>query len=330
VRSTVNGVDSVTVIMATYNAMPYLREAVESIQAQRFTSWRLLIVDDASSDGSRGHLERVNDRRVQIVRLSANSGQGVARNIALAQCETPYVAVMDADDVSHPDRLGAQVAFLQANPSVGTVGTQFTYLGGSGRTGFGSLLPCEHAEIFDNLLNGRHAIVNGSVCCRTSLLKECGGFGVVRAGEDWDIYLRMGMRARLANLADRLYLYRIHPLSTTVTKLADVRLQYGFAAYNARRRLQGLPEAALETYQLGLQGRALIARLSRRRELAALAVYRAAISNILHGHQVRGYPQLAAAALLAPDTARRRVIRMIRFLTSRPKTTWVPSTGLSN
>jgi glycosyltransferase involved in cell wall biosynthesis len=290
--------------------MPYLPTAVDSIVNQRLTSWRLIIVDDASSDDSEAYLQGLTDPRVTVLQLSTNQGQGVARNRALEHCDTKYVAVMDADDVSHPDRLAAQIAFLTMNPSVGAVGTQFAYLGSRGRTGFGSPLPCEHPRIYDDLLHGRHAIVNGTVCYRTSLLLECGGYAASRGGEDLDIYLRLAERSRLANLKGPYYLYRVHRKSTNATRLAEVQLQYSFALHNARRRLASLPEVSFEIYEDLLRRRPPIERLWNRLEIAARGLYRTGVGDVLHGHPLTGYTRLGVSALMSPGLAMRRLIRV--------------------
>lgn len=301
--------DAVTVIMATHNAMPYLPEAVDSIVNQRLMNWRLIIVDDASSDDSDAYLRGLTDPRITVLRMATNQGQGVARNRALACCDTQYVALMDADDVSHPDRLAAQIEFLTLNPSVGVVGTQFTYLGTRGRKGFGAPLPTEHAEIHDNLLNARHALVNGAVCCRTALLEECGGFGTSRAGEDLDIYLRIAERSRLANLKDRYYLYRLHCTSTSATRLLEMQTQYSFALHNARRRLACQPELSFEAYRDGFGQRSRWQHVSGRLELTARSLYRTGVSGVLYGHPLTGYSRLAVAALMSPRLTLRRLIR---------------------
>jgi glycosyltransferase involved in cell wall biosynthesis len=298
--------------MATYNAMPHLQEAVNSIMAQTLSEFRLIIVDDASSDGTGAYLATLVDCRVGILQLILNSGQGVARNLALKHCDTKYVAIMDGDDISEPERLAAQVDFLEANPSVGAVGTQFSYLGTQGRTGFGAPLPCEHEGIYDNLLNGRHAMVNGSACFRTSVLKACGGYGISRSGEDWDIFLRIGESSKLANLDRRYYLYRVRRQSTSATHLAEMRLNYSLAADNARRRAAGLEEISLDYHMNALRRRPLMVRVLSKLELSALALYRAGVGDVLHGHALAGYSQVAAAAVMSPAWSMRRLARIIR------------------
>lgn len=312
--SDANAGDLVTVVMATYNAMPYLPEAVNSILAQTIEKFRLVIVDDASSDGTCPYLATLVDPRVEIIQLTLNSGQGIARNLAIMRCDTKYVAIMDADDLSEPERLAVQVDFLEANPGVGAVGTQFSYFGTQGRAGFGAPLPCAHQDIYNNLLNGRHAIVNGSACFRTSLLKACGGYGTSRSGEDWDIFLRLGERSRLANLDRRYYLYRVHRQSTSTTHLAEMRLNYSFAAHNATRRAAGLPDVSRDRYMIGLNRRPLIGRILSRLELLALGLYRAGIVDVLYGHTWAGYSSIAAAAMMSPGWTVGRLRRMLRLM----------------
>ena len=114
----------VSVIMTVYNGEKFLAEAIESILAQTFTDFELLIVDDGSTDESAARIKAIaqRDKRIHFVQLGENVGMADARNCGIAAATGEYIAIMDCDDVSLPERLEKQVAFLRANPEIGALG----------------------------------------------------------------------------------------------------------------------------------------------------------------------------------------------------------------
>lgn len=119
-----------TVILPVYNAMPHLPSAVESILRQSFTDFAFVIVNDGSTDESRQYLNSLQDSRIEVIN-QANGGQGAARNAALRRSHSEYVALMDADDISLPDRFRSQLEYLESHPGVVILGTQFEFLVGT-------------------------------------------------------------------------------------------------------------------------------------------------------------------------------------------------------
>src|SRR5512139_319928 len=115
---------TVSVVMAAYNAEDFLAEAIESVLGQTLTDFELLVVDDASTDGSPAIVERYArvDRRIRAFRLARNGGTAQARNVALKQARAPFVAICDDDDRQLPQRLAVQAAWLEAHPCCVMVG----------------------------------------------------------------------------------------------------------------------------------------------------------------------------------------------------------------
>ena len=109
--------------MCAYNAQAFLRDAIDSILAQTFSDFELIVVDDASSDETPTIIAHYSDPRIRILRNSTNLGVGGARNKGLSIARGKYIAIHDADDTSVPDRLAQQVAYLDANPEVGLIGS---------------------------------------------------------------------------------------------------------------------------------------------------------------------------------------------------------------
>jgi glycosyltransferase involved in cell wall biosynthesis len=114
----------VSVAIAACNAEAYLGAAIDSILAQDFADFELLAVDDGSSDRTAAILNACEDPRLRIVTLPENCGIATARNVAMACAGGDYLAVMDADDLALPGRLGAQVRFLDRHPEVHILGAR--------------------------------------------------------------------------------------------------------------------------------------------------------------------------------------------------------------
>ena len=114
----------VTVGMPIYNAGRYLRAAVLSLIKQSFTSWELILIDDASTDGSMNSILDVVDPRIRIIAGVENRGLAMRLNEVIGLARSKYFARMDQDDICHPERFERQVAFLSSHPDIHLVGTK--------------------------------------------------------------------------------------------------------------------------------------------------------------------------------------------------------------
>lgn len=302
----------ISVIMAVYNGMPYLRHAVGSILEQSEADLELIIVDDNSTDQSPRYLAAIQNPSVKLIRLSRNRGQGTARNVALQYCTGEFVAIMDADDISLPTRISKQVSFLERHPRVGAVGTQFTYIGADGRRGFGAALPLRHENIYASLIRGNHAFVHSSMLTRTALMRKMGGYRISGCGEDYDLLLRIGETSELANLDELLYLYRAHYESTNIIRTEELRRRYQHTSECARCRTVGKKEPSFEEFVKGLNAQSFWKEWNDKANTYALKSYRRAISEILGNQIITGYARLAWAASLSPALTLRRVSRQLK------------------
>ena len=113
----------VSVIMAAYNAGAYIEKALEGVFAQSYADFQLIVVDDASTDNTGELLDKQDDPRLLVLRNDTRSGAAFSRNRAIQKARGKYVAVLDADDFWHPDKLAAQVCFLEAHKRAVAVGT---------------------------------------------------------------------------------------------------------------------------------------------------------------------------------------------------------------
>ena len=105
----------VSVIMPCYNAAAYIGASIESVQAQTYTNWELLIVDDCSTDDSLAVVARYDDPRIRVLKNEKNSGAAVSRNYALREAKGKWIAFLDSDDLWEKEKLEKQIAFMVEN-----------------------------------------------------------------------------------------------------------------------------------------------------------------------------------------------------------------------
>jgi teichuronic acid biosynthesis glycosyltransferase TuaG len=102
----------VSIITPVYNSEKYISDTINSVLAQTYTNWEMLIADDCSSDNSAEIINRYTDSRIKYIKLESNSGAAIARNKALEQAKGNYIAFLDADDTWKPEKLEKQLKFM--------------------------------------------------------------------------------------------------------------------------------------------------------------------------------------------------------------------------
>ena len=198
----------VTVLMTLYNKAPFVAEAARSVLEGSFTDLELLVVDDASTDGGPEVVLALNDPRVRLVRNERNSGRAASANRGYDEARGEYVAVLDADDVQHPERLRLQVAFMDAHPEVGICGSGARYFGA--RSGE-SFWPATDAECRGRLLF-TDPVLYGSCMMRRSVMEAHGlrsNANWTLPAEDYLFTITWSAHAHYANLPQVLVDYRI-------------------------------------------------------------------------------------------------------------------------
>lgn len=300
-----------------YNAAEFLHEAVASILTQTYRDFELIVVDDASRDDSLSVLERLNDDRVRIVRHLNNMGAAVSRNDALAMARGEYIAILDADDVSAPTRLARQVAFLDANPSVGLVGcAMYDVIDAGGDVLYTAYLPETNDAIQRTLLE-EWCFVHSSVMFRKTVQEGVGGYRPeFESAEDHDFLLRMLNRCQAHNLPERLVSYRFNPTGLSVTRHEYIN-ELGAAAMRLAKRRRSGQEENLEAEMLRF------VELKRKAAPAhGLAAMVQACRNSLYA--ANRYYGLGCRELCAErfPTARRCFVRSLRTNALFPKS-WI-------
>ena len=196
----------VTVLMPVYNAEAYLREAISSILGQSFRDFEFLIIDDGSTDGSAEIIRSYSDPRIRFVQNVQNLRLTATLNKGLEMTRGEYIARMDADDISLPERLAKQVAFLDTHPAVGIVGV---WARAFGDAHFKIPHPADPEHIRAKLLFDS-ALVHPAVLMRRSHLdKHSLRYQPMGHFEDYELWQRAAGLFPIANIAEYLFLYRV-------------------------------------------------------------------------------------------------------------------------
>lgn len=207
----------ISVLMTTYNGAQFIRDSIDSVLAQTLADFELIVVDDGSTDETPAVLAGYSDPRLRVVRPERNLGVAEARNFGLAACRGRYIAALDHDDISLPERLAVQARYLDAHPDVVLAGTEVLL-----RMQDGRIFPTDHAPgsspaLVHWMLHVDNPFTWSSVMIRASALRRLGGFMRREAepADDFDLYHRLLGVGALARLEETLTIYRWHAGNTT-------------------------------------------------------------------------------------------------------------------
>jgi glycosyltransferase involved in cell wall biosynthesis len=189
----------VAVFSAFYNRAPVVAESVGSLIAQTLADLAIVIIDDGSRDDTAAELAKLHDPRLRVVD-QANTGFTRAMNRAIAAHDSDYIAIHGSGDISAPDRLARQAAYLDANPDVGLVGCLVLARGATRGQRDG-----KHRSLRD-MARTNNVLSHGEVMFRRSLFERVGGYReLFRFAQDRDLWLRMGEHCDYAVLQEVLY-----------------------------------------------------------------------------------------------------------------------------
>ena len=203
---------TISVIMPCYNAGLHLPASVGSLQAQSYTDWELVIVDDGSTDDSWHVLQQLThaDSRIRVFQ-QPNAGAAAARNRALQEARGAYTAFLDADDTWHPEFLEAMLTALAANPDAGIAYCGWQNIGlGKGRDEPFIPPEYENSDKVESLLGGCRWPIHGALV-RTHIIKDAGCFDEnLSSCMDYDLWLRLGTTHPLVRVPRVLAYYHHH------------------------------------------------------------------------------------------------------------------------
>lgn len=214
----------VSVLMPTYNSRRYVSQAVESVMAQTYPHFELLVVDDGSTDGTLNILEKFarSDRRVRVIPREHNGLVGTL-NFGLQQANGRYLARLDADDLAAPQRLEQQVRCLEADAELVIAGSAYTLIDDLGAPIQVHTMPLSDTAIrWHDLFHSPFA--HPSVILRLETVRENGlrYDPAMKEAEDYELWSRLLQHGRGCNLAEPLVEYRVHPAQASQQGQAQV------------------------------------------------------------------------------------------------------------
>lgn len=200
----------ITVAMSVYNNEAFLAAAIDSILAQTFEDFEFLIVNDGSKDRSAAIIDELaaRDSRIRPIHQE-NRGLIASLNRMISEARAPIIARMDGDDIALPERFSKQIAFLNAHPEVGVLGTNVHDMDEAGNNiPTINTYPLSHASI-QAAFGSRPTLAHPSVMIRTDTVRAVGAYrSAYHYCEDYDLWLRLSTVTQLANLPEKLLRYR--------------------------------------------------------------------------------------------------------------------------
>ena len=245
-----NHTPHISVILPAYNAEEYLGEAIQSILDQTFGDFELIIINDKSTDATATIISSFNDPRILILNNTVNRNITYSLNKGIKEAKGKYIARMDADDIALPNRLSLQFEFLQNNPGTILVGSNIEVINEKGKHLAHREYPGSHDEII-KMLNDKSAFAHPTVMFLKSAVMAVQGYqNKYKAGQDYDLWLRLCSQGNLANLPEYLLKYRIHNDQITYRKLEVQHRSH----MRARLENLGLNDYSLKEKLLGKDG----------------------------------------------------------------------------
>lgn len=263
------------VAIPLYNAKDYIRRAMESVLNQTYGNFRVLIVDDGSSDGSGELVGSFNDARI-IVWEQENLGPGAAMNRAIEYAVDegfPFIARADADDVQKTERLRKQVDLLLKNPDAAACSANCYYMDASTERKVGrSTVPISPALIRWEIRQGLRGLIQGVCTFRTEVINAIGGYRPnIRQAEEADLFLRLVEKYQVVNSPDYLCSIRYREDSLSMGNVRQ-NVEYLFYALDcAKQRRKGEAEPDFGSFREGV---GWPTRLRMRREEVLLRLWR--------------------------------------------------------
>jgi hypothetical protein len=210
---------TVSVIIPTFNRRAYVQEAIDSVLAQTYTGYEIIVIDDGSTDGTGEALrERYGDKIVY--EWQENQGESVARNRGIALAQGEYIAFLDSDDLWLPEKLEKQVAYLGEHPEVGAVFAESWVIDAAGQK-LGDDKASNGITAEDLSLQGLcyddALLLPSSAVFRQTALQRAGGFDTeIHHGEDYEFFARVRMVCLFSHLAEPLACHRRHGLNQSI------------------------------------------------------------------------------------------------------------------
>lgn len=267
---------TISIIIPAYNGSRFIGEAIQSVSLQTYTDWELVIVDDGSTDSTQTIIQQFVGRDPERIRCVVQENQGVAaaRNRGLRETTSPFVVLLDQDDIFFPSKLSLQIAQFHRNPSLGIVHSGWQVVDVQGNA-IANIEPWQQALKLDVVQWVEwKPVFLGAMMFRRALIESVGGFHTKwKQTDDIDLVLRIArQRCSSVWLPDVTVQYRQHENNTSrnvhqqVEELEQVLTEFfqgtaedlDIRKLQARSRFQSLVWSAWQLYRYGYMDDALM------------------------------------------------------------------------
>lgn len=209
--------------MSVYNEENTVENAILSILKQTYSFWELIVVDDCSADNTRNIIEKycIIDKRVKLIQNKKNRGLAYSLNKAIYHSKGQFIARMDGDDFSLPQRFEEQVKFLNENENIMVLGSSAFYSSKHGFSGKKINVPKCHKKIMRCIFK-KNPFIHPSVMVRREFYLKTGGYDIkMRRAQDYDLWLRGRFVGQYHNLQTPLLVYNFQRKSS-IRNIIDV------------------------------------------------------------------------------------------------------------
>lgn len=209
----------VSIITSVYNCEKYVSEMIDSILAQSYEQWEMIIIDDASTDSTWDVISKYHDERIKKIRNAKNEGLTKNLNKGIAYAKGEYIARIDGDDIAYPNRLEIQVNYMKTHHDVALLGSWMSVFG-------------EKTDIFQSNLEQEkmniNLIMNAVMFHPTFMIRKSviDKYGIrynenLRYAQDYELEYQVSKYGKISNISDVLVKYRIHAKQVTVEKYQE-------------------------------------------------------------------------------------------------------------
>lgn len=214
----------ISVVMAVYNGEKYLRTAIDSILNQTYPDFEFIIIDDCSTDNTVNILKSYTDARIKVVRNEQNLRLPASLNKGLKIARGKYIARMDADDISVPDRFEKQVKYLDDHQDIAVIGGSFQVFNEIGENLYINKARCD--EKLDKYYLLPSPIGHPTAMLRKSMTVDEGFLYDEKytSAQDYDLWLRIAQKHKINNIPDVVLKYRVHNSSISKTRSEEQQL----------------------------------------------------------------------------------------------------------
>lgn len=228
----------VSIIMPAYNSMPYIKESYESVMAQTYQDFELIITDDGSTDNFAEWSETIDDERVTVLRQQ-NAGASAARNKGIQIASGEYLAFLDADDIWYSTKLEKQVRLLDDNTNVGLVYTHVLSIDEHGKSRDKEYKYYQEGWVWRELLKENFLVCGSTPVIRAECFNKVGLFDTeLKNCNDRDMWIRIARHYQFGVVPEVLVEYRQYDTSLS--------MQYGTREISINRFLTKASQDAPE------------------------------------------------------------------------------------